>query len=115
MATSAEICILTKDGKLKGVRCNYDGYLYHTGKILLENYNTKTLVTKLLSLGDMSALQPKMNKPVGHSFSKPVDGYTIFYGRDRGEDNVSAKKYDSVEDVFSNYCHDISTLKNFFE
>ena len=102
MATSAEICILTKDGKLKGVRCNYDGYLYHTGKILLENYNTKTLVTKLLSLGDMSALQPKMNKPVGHSFSKPVDGYTIFYGRDRGEDNVSAKKYDSVEDVFSN-------------
>ena len=102
MATSAEICILTKDGKLKGVRCNYDGYLYHTGKILLENYNTKTLVTKLLSLGDMSALQPKMNKPVGHSFSKPVDGYTIFYGRDRGEDNVSAKKYDTVEDVFSN-------------
>ena len=79
MATSAEICILTKDGKLKGVRCNYDGYLYHTGKILLENYNTKTLVTKLLSLGDMSALQPKMNKPAGHSFSKPVDGYTIFY------------------------------------
>ena len=102
METSAEICILTKDGKLKGVHCNYDGYPYHTGKILLQNYNTETLVTKLLSLGDICVLEAKMDKPAGHSWSKPLDGYTLFYGRDRGEDNVRAKKYDSVEDVFLN-------------
>lgn len=100
MATIAQICIKLKNGKLKGVRCNYDGYLKHTGKILLENYNTPTLITKLISLGDISVLEPKMNKPAGHTFSTPTPGYTIFYGRDRGEKNTSAKTYDNVEEIF---------------
>ena len=100
MATSAQICIKLKNGKLKGVRCNYDGYLKHTGKILLENYNTSTLITKLISLGDISVLEPKMNKPAGHTFSTPIPGHTIFYGRDRGEKNTSAKTYDTIKEIF---------------
>ena len=100
MATSAQICIKLKNGKLKGVRCNYDGYLKHTGKILLENYNTSTLITKLISLGDISVLEPKMNKPAGHTFSNPIPGHTIFYGRDRGEKNTSAKTYDTIKEIF---------------
>ena len=60
--------------------------------ILIENYDTPEKVNALLDLGDLSALYPKMDKPKGHSFKTPVDGYTIAYGRDRGETGIKAKK-----------------------
>jgi hypothetical protein len=61
--------------------------------MLNENYNSEELVTKLVSLGDASSIQEKLN-PVGpHSFDKPEDDVCIFYGRDRGEQDVGPTCY----------------------
>ena len=38
--------------------------------------------------------------PEGHCYENSVDGYSIFYGRDRNEKDVSARTYDSIEGVF---------------
>jgi hypothetical protein len=101
MATRSAIGIKQANGKIKAVYCHYDGYPKGVGKTLLENYNSKTLATKLISLGDISSLDEKMSKPKGHSFENRIDGYTVFYGRDRGEKNTKAKIYDDLSDLFS--------------
>lgn len=100
MATRSAIGIRLNNGKIKAVYCHYDGYPEGVGKTLVENYDGKTNATKLISLGDISILDKNMTKPAGHSFNKPVEGYSVFYGRDRGEKNTKAKIYDSVKDIF---------------
>lgn len=101
MATRSAIGIRLNNGKIKAVYCHYDGYPEGVGKTLLEHYDGKTNATKLISLGDISVLDKSMTKPAGHTFNKPVNGYSVFYGRDRGEKNTKAKIYDSVKDVFN--------------
>ena len=78
------------DGKITSAYCHWDGYPSHNGKILLENYTTLEAVKTLVDQGDMSSLNAKCDKPEGHTFDTPVEGYTIYYGRDRGERSVSA-------------------------
>ena len=72
------------------VYCHWDGYPSNNGRILLEHYNSLERVKALVALGDISVLEPSIECPEGHSFDNPVDGHTIFYGRDRGEEDVSA-------------------------
>lgn len=89
MGTRSRIGYIGTNGRnIVSVYCHWDGYPSHNGKILLENYNTLDKVKELVDEGDISSLRPKCNKPEGHSFNKPVDGYTIYYGRDRGEIGV---------------------------
>jgi hypothetical protein len=102
MATRSAIGIRLNNGKIKAVYCHYDGYPEGVGKTLLEHYDGKTNATKLISLGDISVLDKSMSKPAGHTFNKRVEGYSVFYGRDRGEKNTRAKIYDSVKDIFDN-------------
>lgn len=101
MATRSAIGIRLNNDKIKAVYCHYDGYPEGVGKTLLEHYDGKTNATKLISLGDISVLDKSMSKPAGHTFNKPVNGYSVFYGRDRGEKNTKAKIYDSVKDIFN--------------
>jgi len=73
-----------------------DGYPSWLGKILVEHYSDLNRLKELLSLGDTSVLYPALypSEVEGcekHSFDTPCDGVTIFYGRDRGEDNVNMK------------------------
>ncbi|MBE5253482.1 post-segregation killing protein PndC [Mixta mediterraneensis] len=74
------------------VYCHWDGYPEHHGPILTAHYNSQELAEKLVSHGDISILDNSCDKPEGHSFDNRVDGYTVYYGRDRGEENVSFKK-----------------------
>lgn len=67
------------------IYCHWDGYPSHNGKLLLENYNTPEKVDALINMGSISILDKSMEAPEGHTFDTPVDGYTIFYHRDRGE------------------------------
>lgn len=56
MGTRSQIGIMNEDGSITTVYCHWDGYLSHNGKILLENYDTREKVLKLIEKGDMSVL-----------------------------------------------------------
>jgi hypothetical protein len=86
----------------KSVYCHWDGYLEHNGRILQEYYDSAR-ANHLVSLGDISSLGPIIGDV--HPFSKfeintdspdftklmatheqaEKEGWTTFYGRDRGE------------------------------
>jgi hypothetical protein len=91
MGTRSNIGIKIAKSKILSIYCHWDGYPSHHGRILLENYNTKEKVEELLKEGDMSILGEKCTKPEGHSFDNAVDGYCVYYGRDRGETNIEAR------------------------
>lgn len=97
MSTRSLIAIKQKDNTVKSVYCHWDGYLEHNGIILSNHYNTYELADKLVSIGDISSLGEKCDKPDGHTFASPVDGYTIYYSRDRGEENATPIIYADVE------------------
>jgi len=87
------------------IYCHYDGYLSHTGRILVENYNDESKVDELLNLGDLSFLDEQIGDQ--HDFNNPTKGWTLAYGRDRGEQNTekrlssfSAYTYDNGIDYF---------------
>jgi hypothetical protein len=91
MATRSTIGYVDpQTGYVYSVYCHWDGYPSHNGKILLEHYNSLDRVKALVALGSISSLEPSIECPENHSFDNPVDGHTIFYGRDRGEEDVSA-------------------------
>lgn len=88
MATRSKIGIKNPDGTFTSVYCHWDGYPSHQLPILTKNYNTVEKVNALLEHGDMSSLDESCEKPEGHSFDTVVKGYTVYYGRDRGEENT---------------------------
>lgn len=91
MATRSDISVKVGD-KYRTVYCHWDGYLTHNGAILLEHYNSQKLAEELVSNGDISSLGEKCSKPEGHSFENRIEGYTVYYGRDRGEEGTEYKE-----------------------
>ena len=85
MGTRSRIGVMHGD-KLKSVYCHWDGYLDNNGRILLEHYDSSK-ANHLVAMGDISSLDKEVAIPEGvqHSFQVPLDGITVFYGRDRGE------------------------------
>lgn len=68
-----------------GQYCHFDGYLNGVGKILLEQYTDEEKIRKMIALGSMSSIGASIECPEGHTYDTPIDGYTVFYTRDRGE------------------------------
>ena len=113
MATRSTIALEFADKTVQQVYCHWDGYIDHNGKILFENYSNPFILRDLIDMGDISSLGPKVGTK--HPFSPHGDGdkaaydaaqeagYTTFYGRDRGEDGVSAKKFKDFEDYKANH------------
>ncbi|MFA6235024.1 MAG: hypothetical protein WC824_12700 [Bacteroidota bacterium] len=92
MGTRSTITVkFTKDGKYRGIYCHWDGYPAHVGKMLLEHYNSQVGAELVVSEGDLSSLNESMEKPKGHCFATPVEGYSIAYKRDRGEKGTRAR------------------------
>ena len=88
MATRSTIAVEHADGTVSQIYSHWDGYVDHNGRILYESYNTLARAEALVALGDLSLLDHSIEQPEGHSFDSPVNGCTIFYGRDRGEEDV---------------------------
>ena len=105
MATRSTIALEFADGTVGQVYCHWDGYLDYNGKLLAEHYMDPFKVRALVDLGSISSLAPSIDKPAGHSFDSPVDGHTVFYGRDRGESGCNARKFKNLQDYFRN-CQD---------
>jgi hypothetical protein len=104
MATRSRIGIeLTdKNGEriVKSIYCHWDGYPEGVGKILMEHYQDRDKVEKLIKLGAISFLEASIEKPEGHTFDTPVRGYTVAYHRDRKESKVPARVDAGVADFF---------------
>lgn len=90
MATRSNINVKVGD-VYHCIYCHFDGYPDHHAPILTGYYNSQEMAEKLVSNGDMSSLDESCDKPEGHSFETRVNGYTVYYGRDRGEKNVDFK------------------------
>jgi hypothetical protein len=87
MATRSTIWIKNDDNETyDGIYCHWDGYLENNGVLLVENYQDKDKVRKLIELGSISSLDAEVDCPDGHSFDHPVAGCVVAYHRDRDED-----------------------------
>lgn len=84
MATRSYIGKMNPEtGVINYIYCHYDGYLSHTGRMLVENYNDESKVDELLNLGNLSYLGEEIGEK--HNFNQPTKGWTLAYGRDRNE------------------------------
>jgi hypothetical protein len=113
MGTRSTIALEFADGTVEQVYCHWDGYLAHNGQILQKHYINPFVLRDLIDLGDISSLRPQIGTQ--HAFSHfstemSQEQYTAlygemttFYGRDRGETGVSAKKFASYEDYVKNH------------
>jgi len=115
MATRSAIAV-RYGSIIKAVYCHWDGYLANNGRILNEHYNS-VKTAQLLSLGDLSNLQPEIGE--AHPFSRldcnlnteeweaQYGNQCTFYCRDRGEaeENTSFTTHDSVEAFREEYDH----------
>ena len=72
MGTRSRVGVMHGD-IVKSVYCHYDGYLEHTGRVLLERYNSAK-ANELVALGDNSGVQETIEE-------------MNFY-KDRGETDV---------------------------
>ena len=101
MGTRSRIGVMHGD-KVKSVYCHWDGYLEHNGKILQENYDSAK-ANQLVALGDLSSLDKEVAIPEGiaHSFQVPLDGITVFYGRDRGETGTDFRVSNTFEEFLT--------------
>lgn len=111
MSTRSYIVKQNPDGTYEGVYCHNDGYLTYNGAMLLDHYNSRERVDKLLSLGDISSLRVNIEPlpSLPHTFDDQQDDVTVFYGRDRG-DKDAAKEEVRLEDIDSDsswieYCY----------
>ena len=113
MGTRSTIALEFADGTVEQVYCHWDGYLSNNGRILQEHYSDPFKLRDLIDLGDISSLKPTVGTK--HAFSQfevPMDGeaydklygdMTTFYGRDRGETGVGAKKFNDFQDYLARH------------
>jgi hypothetical protein len=103
MATRSTIAIENNDGTVSQVYCHWDGYLEGVGKTILEHYNTREAVEKLLAGGSISSLGEYVSDDE-KSFNKKhddEDDYTVYYTY-RGEDPV-IEEFESLSDYEENH------------
>ena len=98
MGTRSAIGYKTPEGKIRAKYSHYDGYPACTGAILQDHYQEARKIGQMVELGDQSFLEEEIFPKGEHSFSKPEDGVTVFYGRDRGEP-MEDVYYESKDEV----------------
>jgi len=118
MATRSTIALEFADGTVQQVYCHWDGYLAHNGQILLKHYSNPFILRDLIDLGDISSLGKIVGtkhpfSPHGSDESEKVlyeaaqaAGATTFYGRDRGETGIDARKFKDYADYVENFQHE---------
>ena len=79
MATRSVIAKLDDRG-IQAIYCHNDGYLSNNGKILDQHYANEVKVDNLIAQGDCSSLKDTIED-------------TIFYMRDRGEEDKHAEQF----------------------
>lgn len=84
MSTNSYIGVECSDG-IRAVYCHWDGYLDGVGEILKDHYTDYLKVIELISGGNISSLRTEIGAK--QDFDHPKDDWTVYYGRDRGEED----------------------------
>lgn len=92
MSTNSGIALRQGDTYLT-IYCHWDGHPKTMLPILRENYNSFDLANKLISHGDASSIDKKLEPTPGvaHTFMMPEKDVCVFYHRDRGDDWFSCQ------------------------
>lgn len=86
MSTQCGVAIKTEKG-YETIYVHSDGYPEYMLPMLTENYNSEELAAKLVSLGDASFIDRKLEPTSDHhKFGTPEPDVCVFYHRDREED-----------------------------
>ena len=99
MATRSTIAVQHSNGSISQIYCHWDGYISNNGRLLNDHYNNLEIIEELVSGGSLSSLSERI-KPIGdHCFDYQEDGTCVYYGRDRGDDelDISPNTFKSVE------------------
>lgn len=99
MATRSTIALEYADGTVDMVYCHWDGYIEHNGRILKDHWSDPFKLQKLMDLGDLSSLGFDIGEQ--HGFGDDTSDCT-FYGRDRGESDISARRFKDFDDYVTN-------------
>ena len=103
MATRARIGIENADGSITTSYHHWDGYPAGLGFNLISHWDDADKLREAISLGDASNWGKRI-APVGeHRFGNPEDGVNVYYGRDRGENNVGPVSFDNYDDFADNW------------
>ena len=113
MATRSTIALEYADGTVDQVYCHWDGYLTNNGEILLRHYQDPFKVQQMMELGAISSLKPTIGERhhfsmfeaelTSEEYDSLYGDMTTFYGRDRGEADVGAKRFQNFEDYKENH------------
>ena len=104
MGTRSAIGYKTPEGKIRAKYSHYDGYPAGVGRTLLNHYTEARKIAQMVELGDQSFLAEEIfPTDASHSFDTPQEGVTVFYGRDRGERDVDAQEFDTVQEFVEYY------------
>ena len=102
MSTRSHIGIWNEDGSLDVIYCHWDGYPPYNGAVFLHHYQDPEKIRELIALGDISSLAESVKPVEGeHTFESPQEGVVVAYGRDRHEDGVDTKHFDTLEDFLN--------------
>jgi hypothetical protein len=108
MSTRSTIALEFADGTVQQVYCHSDGYLSYNGKILRDSYSDPFKLQKLIDLGDISLLGKDIGVTINFDarmeyIDDNVANQCRFYGRDRNEDGIDAKKFADFADYKANH------------
>ena len=94
MSTRSAIGYLTPNGNVRAVYCHWDGYVNGgVGETLVTEWQSAYRVAQLVESGHMSQLGIDLKS-------------SVFYGRDRGETDVSPEEFESMYQFSSSYLGD---------
>ena len=79
---------------------SFDGNLFYTGRILLENYVNPDKISKLISLGNLVFLGTEIGEKIGSNFVLKSEEQCLFFNRDYNEDNAEAIKFLSLKEFY---------------
>lgn len=102
MATRSTIAVKLANGQVQEVYAHWDGYIDHNGRLLQTHYNTQERAEAVTAQGGISSLAERITPIGAHSFDAAEEGTTVFYHRDRGEDDMPVNMFASVEDYEAN-------------
>jgi len=108
-STRSQIGIIDRRGVIQSTYVHSDGYPEGVGQIAKDHFSDTKKMKELLKLGKngISYLEPGIEGGKGHHFNSPIDGQTVFYGRDRGEKTYNMIQKRSLEDLYD-YLQDVA-------
>jgi len=97
MATTSTIAVVLHNESVIQTYCHYDGYPSHTGKILVENYNSVERAEQLIRKGSIVHLD-KYIEPLTtlHNYESRERDVCLFHSPRDSEKDIDVREFSSL-------------------